>query len=386
MHFTIDNEALARALTFIQGCIPTTTTMPILEHVFVTADPFGLAIRASDLSREAEIKVAADVATPGALAIPGAVLTALAKKLPKGGQTEFKLGNSDRIQVKAGKVAKYDLRTLPSDLFPRPRTMEEPVVFSIPALVLKEMLAVSITSASPNVPAQYGHGVRLTIEGRHLVTVGCDSHRIARVQVDTPKGAPSMPPITIVYDHVREVMRLLDLSEEVVEVAVSDTQFELRHTTGRYTTALLDLRGYPDYWRPIRSTVEDQGPAVVFRPYVLAEAIQRAQVVYTRMTGEAAKTPTLQVFAKDNILCIETGQRGNDEAREEIECETNGLDYDFGIAAKYASEMLATWPETAVVHMKQIVPGGPILFTSPECPGRIYIIMPAKRLTAPRTE
>ena len=101
MHFIVENEALAKALAHLKGIVRTVITIPILTHVAWSRRDKEILVRASNLDRETEARLPAEVMKAGAAALPGEVLQALAKRLTRGGQCEVNLVD-DRAHLVAG--------------------------------------------------------------------------------------------------------------------------------------------------------------------------------------------------------------------------------------------------------------------------------------------
>ena len=196
MHFIVENEALAKAMTHLQGIVRTVTTIPILTHVAVTAGDKEILVRANNPDREAEARLPAEVMQAGAAALPGEVVQALAKRLTKGGQCEVSLVG-DRAHLVAGS-SNYELRTLPIADFPERKSASEPVEFSLSAAELRAMIkSVAYAAAPPRSDRYRLQGVNLQISGEKLIAVATDTVRLAVRATPLPDGAAGMPRVTV---------------------------------------------------------------------------------------------------------------------------------------------------------------------------------------------
>ena len=373
MQFIVENEAFARALGLVKGCVPTRSTIPILSHVAVIARGSEVVVRATNLAREVETAVPAEVVQEGGAALPGEVLAGLAKRLAKGGQTELRhlMG---RAQLTSGS-SKYDLRTLPIEDFPSIKEMASgAVVFGMDAATLRDLIQATVYPADPKGLKPYNQGIHLHAVGKHLVAVATDDHRLARRTADLPKGAASMPGVTIPEDSARAMLQMLE-GADGVELAVSASLVELRLPGVRLASALLECT-FPDYERVIPKL---NGTAATFRPYALAEALGRATTVYLGDTSAGRMAPTATLTFKGGSINLEAGIRGNEQAVEVVDAETNGHDISFTVNAQYLADMLGAWPETVAVGVQQADPSKPILFTAADRPEMTHVIMPARR-------
>ena len=57
-----------------------------------------------------------------------------------------------------------------------------------------------------------------------LRAVATDGHRLARVEMPLPEGAAGMPGVIVPRKTVGELRKLIDETEEQIEVALSDTR------------------------------------------------------------------------------------------------------------------------------------------------------------------
>ena len=375
MKFIVENEAFAKALSQVKGCIPPRSTIPILAHVAVEAKAGNVVtVRATNLEREAEIDLPAEVAAAGGAALPGEILVNLAKRLPKGGQTEIAL-DGERVKIGAGQ-SKYDLRTLPLADFPTAKAIgDTKVEFAIGVDALRQLIqrtnyALAVKGIKP-----YHDGIYLHAQGQRLLAVASDDHRLALHAVDLPKGAASMPGVVVPSEAARQIAGFLDETQADVVLSVSPSILEVRIGGLRFATALIDCT-FPPYERVIP---KPNGVAATFRPYALAEAVSRAIVVYLGEMDINRKSPVIKVDTKNGAINLEAGIRGNEQAAEVVEAETNGRDLSFVVHAGYLADMLGVWPDTAALGMQQKDPSSPILFMVDGQPNDIHLIMPTRR-------
>lgn len=373
MQFVVENEAFAKALALVKGCVPTHSTVPILAHVAVEAKDGVVVVRATNLERETEVSVPAEVTEAGGAALPGEVLSALARRLTKGGQSKVVLAD-DRVKIVSG-TASYDLRTLPIGDFPsRKEISGEATTFSMAADDLRDLFAMTSFALLAKSSRAYHQGAYLHVLQRKLIVTATDDHRLAVKSMDMPAGAAAMPGVIIPADAVRDLVSFLD-GEEAAELSVSKSLFELRLPKVRFSTLLVDAT-YPEYQGFIPKT---NGAGAIVRPYALAEAVNRATVVYLGDRDTNRRVPVVDLEAKDGALLLNAGVQGNELGAESIEAETNGHALHFSVNATYLSEMLNVWPESVAISVQQENASAPILFRADDRPDMQHVIMPTRR-------
>lgn len=374
MKFVVENEAFARAIALVKSCVPARATIPILGHVIVEAKASSIVVRASNLERETEATVAAEVSEPGSVALPGEVLAGLARKLTKGGQLEVST-KDDRAKAVSGS-SKYDLRTLPAVDFPMRKTVgEDAVTFTIPGKTLRSLLQSTVYATALKDDRLFCQGVNLVTEGNQLIAVGTDGLRIAIMTIELPQGAAKMPAATLPQESCRTVCDLIGEDQSDVELAVSASLLELRLEGCRFASGLLNFT-LPANWSKFIPAKGKVATAATFRPYVLSEAVDRACVVFLSERDTKNRWPTIECEAKDGNIHLSAGRRGSEQAAEIVEAETNGHSAAFKVPAEHVVEMLAMWSESSSVEMSQEKPGKPIVFESSQQPEMRHAIMP----------
>ena len=90
------------------------TTIPILTNVLMRVRDQALEVTATDLEREVNESIAADVSQPGAVTVPAHMLHDIVRKLPDGSQVDIrKDAEKERLTLAAGH-ARLALQTLPA--------------------------------------------------------------------------------------------------------------------------------------------------------------------------------------------------------------------------------------------------------------------------------
>lgn len=377
MQFIVENKALTKALGLVKGSIRQ-STIPVLCHVAVETDKANsrLKIRSSNLEREAEVAVPAEIITDGSAALPGEVLCALARRLPNGGQSEV-TKNGRCVKLVSG-AAKFDLRYLELTDFPLAKVMPAEGVtrFALPAAQLQTLIASVLYAANPKDNRAFCRGPSLAVEGKKLVATAMDGFRLAEQSVPIPKGAAAMPTVFLPVESAQHILEMLAQAdpESAVDLAVSASLLEVRHGEDRIATSLIEARPL-DYKHliPSRETIAAQ-----FRPYVLSEAIERSLCVYLGEKDQNAKSPALHLAFADNGITLEAGVAGKETAAETLEAETNGHDLTFRVDARYFSDALKAWPESTTVSIGQEAPGKAIMLVADNKPEAVHLVMPMK--------
>lgn len=376
MQFIVENEAFAKALNLVKGSIRQ-SSIPILCHIAVEAGKDNkLKLRASNLERETEVAIPAEVIKEGSGALPGEVLCAMSRRLSKGGQAEVTKTGGERVKVVSGS-SKFDLRYLALDDFPGGKVMgDDAVEFTLPASWLKALLSHTLYAANPKDKRTYCQGPHLIADGPKLVAMATDGLRLAEYTVDLPKGAATMPSISIPIEACQQILDMLAEAKETdsVHLAVSSALLEVRYESARLATALID--GRPIDYKHLIPKRETPADASV-KPYALSEAIERTMVVYLGAALSMGAKHSIGLKLGNGAIALDAGNNTSmGLAGETVEAETNGHDVSFRIVADYLAQALKIFPETVTVDIRQAGREKPILLAAPERPEMVHVIMP----------
>jgi DNA polymerase-3 subunit beta len=304
--------------------------------------------------------------------LPGEVVHGIAKLLGKGDTAKFS-GAPERMTLQAGR-SRYTINGMNPDEFPLLDRGGEGVTFTMPATTLAELIDATRIAVSTDETRFYLNGVYLANEDGRLVAVATDGHRLVKREAALPGGAEDLPGIIVPAASLREMMSLLASCDADVTVIVRGEERIIVRAGGETFGSRLVNGEFPDYNRVIPRGLKS---ALTVRSAALAEAVQRASVVYA---GTDVKGPSAHVMAAGDVIKLRAGAAGGNDAAEEVEAEVRDLGPDFKpefkVNSRYLGEMLAKWPETAEVEIAWGGLGSPILFTSPAVPEQTHVIMP----------
>ncbi len=160
--------------------------MPALGGILIDAEGDRLSLRATDMEIALSLSVDAQVAQPGVVALPGRLLVDVVRTLP-GGQVDVRLRPEQRdVELTTG-AARFHLRTLPAEDFPR---LPEPdgEVIVIPGDALAGTVERVARAASRDEVRPILTGILVMAEESTLTMVATDSYRLSvkHTQLDSP--------------------------------------------------------------------------------------------------------------------------------------------------------------------------------------------------------
>ncbi|GIH26024.1 DNA polymerase III subunit beta [Acrocarpospora phusangensis] len=338
MKLTIDPKVFAEAVTWAARNLPGRPAVPVLSGLLLVAETDQLTVSAFDYDVSVQATVAAEVATPGRVVIPGRVLAEIVKSLPGESWAELVLDGYE-VALTCGRVA-FTLMTLPESDYPTIPAPPAPLgAVDGPAFrVAIEQTAIA-ASEDDTVPGLTA--VRIDAEGDRLTLAATDRYRIA--VRDLPWSLRGMPPGGVLVHH--DVV--LDLAKGGIsgEVALGwDDKLIGFCADGRVVTARLIDDKYINYrarigWDhlPIAATVNRAA---------LTTAIKRVSLL-------ADKGMSVRLhFTSDGVL-VQAGTGDLGRGTETVPCTLDGADArEIGFSPAFLLDAVGgVQQENVVLHM-----------------------------------
>lgn len=372
MKITIERGAFLKALSHIQSVVERRNTIPILSNVMIEAAKGGVKLTATDLDIEIVESLAADVLRNGATTAPAHMLYDIVRKLPEGCQVQAELLSAEggRLAVSSGSV-RFELACLPKEDFPQMTAGALPHRFRLPAADLKRLIDKTKFAVSTEETRFYLNGIYLhaakTGKMGAMRAVATDGHRLARFELDLPDGASDMPGIIVPRKTVQELRRLLDDTEDAIDVSLSDTKIQFVSGGVELTSKLIDGT-FPDYQRVIPA---NNDKALSLEAKDFSQSVDRVSTI------SADKTRAVKLnLAKDKVvLSVVNPESGT--ATEEVGASYTAAPIEIGFNARYLLD-ITSQIEGKDVRFLLHDAGSPTLIEDPEDGRTLYVLMPMR--------
>ena len=366
MKATIERATLLKSLGHVQSVVERRNTIPILSNVLIEASEDGaLRLMATDLDLQVDESVAAQVEQAGATTIPAHTFHDIVRKLPEGSQVELTAAEG-KMKVVAGR-SRFNLSTLPRDDFPVIAEGELPTRFELPAATLRQIIDKTRFAISSEETRYYLMGIFLHVADDKLKAAATDGHRLARITLDRPEGAESMPDVIIPRKCVSELRKLLDEVEGTVEVSLSPTKIRFGLGSAVLTSKLIDGT-FPDYNRVI-PTANDK--LLKLDPKSFAQGVDRVATI----ASEKTRAVKMSVDRDKVTLSVTSPESGT--ATEEIAADYGNDSIEIGFNARYLLDILQQVEgDTVEVHLADAA--APTLLREKDDSAALYVLMPMR--------
>ena len=335
MRFTITRENLQQGLGAVAGSIPTRTTLPVLSNLLIEAEEGAVRMSGTDLDTAVTVRVAADVAEPGAITAPAKKLQEIARELP--GSVEFST-QGDAIQIVSGRT-RYRLNGLPRDEFPAFPKVDFAESWRVTGQDLQRLITHVSFAASTEETRPILNGVLWQLGEGEMRMVATNGHRLAKMTLPVENGSGALPAGDfIVHPRALSQVQRLFRPDEPVEVGRSENHIGFRGSEVQIFTRLIE-GPYPNYEQVIprdndKSLVADKG--------ALTAAVRRMAIVASDQTHRIR----LSLGGPMLRFQVETPDVGT--ANEELPVEYDGEPLEIGFNAQYLLELLRYMPTDEV--------------------------------------
>jgi DNA polymerase-3 subunit beta len=227
MKIKAPRDALVSRLQVAGRAVSTRTAVPSLGGILVEAGESNLTLRATDMEIGLVLEVEAGVEAQGSALLPGRLLVDVVRNLPPG-DVNLALRPEQRDVELTGGTARFHLRTLPPEDFPRlPQFEGEPI--TLPGEALADTVERVARAASRDEVRPILTGVLVTAEERTLTMVATDSYRLCVKHTELDQAVSQALEANVPARALRELSRIVAAeSVEEVEIALLPNQVVFR--------------------------------------------------------------------------------------------------------------------------------------------------------------
>jgi len=371
MKLTIERAALLKALGHVQSVVERRTTIPILSNVLLRAEPGRLALSATDMDLEIVERVAGQIEREGRTTAPAHTLYDIVRKLREGAQIEIETSGERNVMTLRSGRSMFTLACLPPEDYPLMASGELPHNFSLSATELRILIDRTRFAISTEETRYYLNGIYLHATKADEVpvvrAVATDGHRLARMEMVLPEGAAGMPGVIIPRKTILELRKLVEESEDEVQIGLSETKIRVAIGEAALTSKLIDGT-FPDYDRVIPSN-NDKVLEVECKSF--AEAVDRVSTISTE------KSRAVKLTIENGNLRVSATSPENGTAEEEVEVRYSASPLEIGFNSRYlldiAEQIDGEWAQFVMADA-----GSPTLVRDSNDPSALYVLMPMR--------
>lgn len=365
MKIFCSKDALLSGVNAVQKAISGKNTLPVLQGILIKTEQQSLQFAATDLEIGIRCEVPSDVTEEGTMVVPAKLFSEIVRKLP---DTTITLEEND----KAIKICYYEseiiLNGYDPEEFPLLPDLMEPITFTLPTIIFKNMIRQTIFSCSVEENRPVFTGILLQIEGTNVRLVATDTHRLAYSIAEISNSDESRFSGIIPAKTLSEIYRLLRDEDEDLTISYGNNQVVFQFGSIYLISRLIEGQ-FPNYKQVIPQTCETK---VILSAKKFLEAVERALV----LTRDKAGANIVRINVVNNELRIDqTSELG--KISEQINVEMEGKDVTIAFNAKFLIDALK------VIDSDQILfelsgPFSPGVMRPLDNSNYIYLVLPIR--------
>jgi DNA polymerase-3 subunit beta len=368
MKLSVSREAfLARLGVAVRG-VSTRSSIQTLSGVRLSAEDGAVELQATDMEIGIRVKVSADVEIAGnPVVVPGRLLLDVVRSLPNDDLSLEYHSERQDVEVVSGS-ARFNLRTLPSEDFPKLPTGEGATSrLEVPAPAFIETVSRVGRAASRDEARPHLTGVLVHAGGNELRMVATDSYRLAVKETKLESALDGELEVNVPVRALQELTRVAAADgAEQIEIAALENQVVFTAGDVVLSSRLIEGR-FPNYKQLLPETYEHE------------LRLSRAELldVVKRISLLAQKNAPLRMKFEDGALEVSAETPDIGEARESIPAPFKGEPLEIGFNPEFFQDGLDS-AETEELILKLISPHRPGLIQSGDDGGFIYLVMPVR--------
>lgn len=325
MEIRLNRAQFLAEVALMQGIVERKSTIPVLSHILLRTEGDRLQIAATDLDVSMTSSCEGDVKAEGGIAVQARKFMEIIRAVV-GDEVLLSQDDEKRLSIKAGK-SRFKINGLLPEDFPTLPSVPEEGQVQIPFTSLRNMISKVLFAVSTEESRFQLNGALLKMKEGAIEMVATDGHRLALVEnaiggVETGEG------VLVPRKALQELQRFEGDGDLLFRRSDHHLCFRVGH---RELIGRILEGAFPDYERVI---AKDNDKRVEFDRQTLAEAVHRAAL----LTGDRARAVRLGFSADGLVVSATNPDLG--EAREEVDCDYQGDDFNLGINPDYLGQFL----------------------------------------------
>jgi DNA polymerase-3 subunit beta len=337
-----------------------------LSGVHLHAEDSTVELQATDMELGIRVQLEAQAEQPGSVVLPGRLLLDVVRSLPKDELTlEYRSGQHD-VQLVSGS-ARFQLRTLPAEDFPKLPESPGQDVLRVPADAFVETINRVARSASRDETRPHLTGVLVSASERELRMVATDSYRLSVKETTLENPLSGSLEANVPARTLQELGRIAAGAEaEAIGVAATENQVVFAVDDVVLSSRLVEGR-FPNYQQLLPEAYEHE---LRLARGELLEVVRRIGLL-------AQKNAPLRLRFSDGTLDVSAQTPDVGEATESLPVPFKGEPLEIGFNAEFFRDGLES-AESDDLLLKLISPLRPGLIQSGDDGGFLYLVMPIR--------
>jgi DNA polymerase-3 subunit beta len=367
LKLTVSRETFLAKLGIAVRGASTRSAIQTLAGVRIRIDDNHVELEATDMELGVRVAVEASESNAGQAVVPGRLLLDVVRSLPADEVSlEYRSAQQD-VELVSG-PARFHLRTLPPEDFPKLPQVPAEGVMSVPSAAFVDTIARVARAASRDETRPHLTGVLVTANGRDLRMVATDSYRLSVKETQLDDALEGSLEANVPARTLQELARVAGASStDTIGVAALENQVVFTVDDVMLSSRLVEGR-FPNYQQLLPESYEHE--LRVSRDELL-EVVRRVGLL-------AQKNAPLRLRFAEGSLDVSAQTPDVGEASESLPIPFAGEPLEIGFNPEFFRDGLES-AETEELTLKLISPLRPGLIQSgDDGSGFVYLVMPIR--------
>jgi DNA polymerase-3 subunit beta len=366
LKLSVSRETLLARLGVAVRGVSTRSAIQTLAGVRVEVAGGKAELQATDMELGIRVGLEVSDSSDGTAVVPGRLLLDVIRSLPKDELTlEYRSAQQD-VEVVSGS-AKFHLRTLPAEDFPKLPEAPSSGVLTVPADAFVETIARVARAASRDETRPHLTGVLVSASEQQLRMVATDSYRLSVKETGLGVALSGSLEANVPARTLQELQRIAVAGEtDSIGVAALENQVIFTVDDVVLSSRLVEGR-FPNYQQLLPDSYEHE---LRLNRAELLEVVRRVSLL-------AQKNAPLRLRFSEGSLDVSAQTPDVGEASESLPVPFGGEQLEIGFNPEFFREGLES-AESDDLVLKLISPLRPGLIQSGDDGGFIYLVMPIR--------
>lgn len=365
MKLRCSQKDLALALSIVNKAVSPNNTLPVLNNILIKAEGNKLLLSATNLEIALHASIDANVEKEGALTVPAKVLSSYVSLL-NDENVELSLTEDMSIEVRSsGSVTK--MKGIPKDEFPMIPKLENPQVFNLVAVDIKNAIEQVAFVASANISRPVLTGTLWKFDGKTLKIVATDSYRLAEKTLDLMEEMPAISFIVPAKTAVELAKILASVEDQNLQLHFSSNQIMFKVGGVELVSRLIE-GSYPDYVKILPTSSKTTG-RVKLSDFVLG--LKKLSIIVRENNNN------VKLKLENNKAAIYSEETQVGKGLVEVDAEVTGEKSEVALNVQYILDAVSHINDD-FVNLGLNDGLSPVILRPEKAGGYLHIIMPLK--------
>src|SRR5919204_677406 len=366
MKFSISRDQFLTQLGIAVRGVSTRSAIQTLAGVMIRAGEGSVELQATDMELGIRVRVDTAPERDGAVVLPGRLLLDVVRSLPQDDLSLEHRTSEQDVEVVSG-PAKFHLRTLPLDDFPKLPERGDAGAMHVPAGAFVETIGRVARSASRDETRPHLTGVLVSASGQELRMVATDSYRLSVKETTLEKAVDGELEANVPARTLQELSRVATTgSADEIEITALENQVIFNLGPVVISSRLVEGR-FPNYRQLLPESYEHE---LNVNGAELLEVVRRISLL-------AQKNAPLRFGFTEGAVEVSAQTPDVGEASESMPVPYKGEPLEIGFNPEFFRDGLES-AESDDLVLKLISPLRPGLIQSGDDGGFLYLVMPIR--------